>query len=92
MASKMKSFRANENTQYMLSRFSDFCQVSEANLIEMALDYFYQSGMCSTVADLKHLEKYTTWQEACNNAVHGGDVRLINRKNNGLGVAPVTML
>lgn len=92
MTSKMKSFRANENTQYMLTRYSEYCQVSEAKLIEMALDYFYLSGMCATIADLKHEDKYTTWQDAAHNATGDGDIRIINRRNNNLGIAPITRL
>lgn len=92
MSSKMKSFRASENTQFMLKHYSEYIGVSESKLIEMALDWFYKSGMCNVVADMKHMDKYESWPELADSSSKSGDVRVIVRRENGLGVAPITYM
>lgn len=90
MTTRMKSFRASEDTQYMLDRYSEYVGVSQADLIEMALDWFAASGAMNAVADLKHVGGYKTYPEFKHNAVDDGDVRAHVRRTNGLGVAPIT--
>jgi hypothetical protein len=97
MASKMKSFRANENVQFMLNHYTEYTGVSEAKLIEMALDWFYRSGMCAAYADAKYKANRANnhpplWDEMAFNASSDGNVRAIVRRSNGLGVAPVTTM
>lgn len=92
MASRMKSFRASEDTQYMMERYSNYLGVSQADLVEMALDWFAASGAMNAIADVKHLGDYKTYAHFKHNACDDGDIRVLVRRSNGLGVAPVTSL
>lgn len=89
MSKTMKSFRLSEDAIYDLEKASNDLNQSQADIVEMALTWFYATGAKSAIEDLRHIDKYSGFKWFYKEAVSDGKIRETVRTNNGLGIAPI---